>query len=170
MRNDQLKVKSEKLKVNGFGLIETLIACGIVAMIGAASAGLSNSIIKNNRLGYQKIIATNLASEAIEIAHWIRDKNTSDGLDTTDWLSSGSAVDLKNCSECGITPISRDALGASVQEFKYDADPDNITINGVGYIRKIKTSYSNNELNITVSVTGNGVLLSEISSVLTNWK
>ena len=176
MQHDKLKVKSEKLKVRrGFGLIETLIASGIVAMLGAASVGLSNSIIKNNRLGYQKIIATNLASEAIEVSHWIRDRNTSDDLNTTNWLSSRNIVnfDLNNCtaiSPCGINPVDRSELVTQNAGFYYTQTPDSITVDHVKYDREIETNYADNELKITVRVKGNNILLAEISSVLTNWK
>lgn len=177
MRNSKFKVKSEKLKVDGFGLIETLIACGIVAMMGAASVGLSNSIIKNNRLGYQKIIATNLASEAIEIAHWIRDKNTSDGLDTTDWLSSGNPINLNlnSCTAadpCGINPVERSALATASAGFYYTQSPDTITVDNIDYVREIAVNYADNgnELKITAKVSVNNNSLAEVSSVLTNWK
>ena len=160
----------------GFGLIETLIASGIVAMLGVASVGLSNSIMNNNRLGYRKIIATNLSSEAIEVAHWIRDRNVSDNDPDTDWFFTRNTTinfDINSCKEtapCGIYPISRSQLSAAAQDFYFDTDPDTITLNNTNYVREIIASRIGNELNLTVRVKVNNTELAAVSSVLTNWK
>ncbi len=69
----------------GFGLIEALIASGIIVMVAAASVGLSTLILRNTVNFDDQIIVSNLASEAIEIAHWVRDYNISDGAPDTEW-------------------------------------------------------------------------------------
>jgi type II secretory pathway pseudopilin PulG len=60
-------------KEAGFGLIETLIAASILAMVAGGSIALVNSSLKRSVDSLDRVVATNLSREAIELLRSARD-------------------------------------------------------------------------------------------------
>ena len=92
----------------GFGLIEALVASGIVAMLAAGSVALSATILNNTRTSYDQLVGTRLAMQAIEGARWIRDRNVNDEVSTTIWntlISSDTGSPLTTCGTCTLEPV-----------------------------------------------------------------
>lgn len=175
---------------NGFGLIEALIASGIVALVATASVALSTTILHNSSTSYDQLVASRLASQAIEAARWIRDRNLSDGDVTTTWnyLSTNQPGQTDQtaslpCDNCDILPSSLVALETTTApSFYYTTSPAPIIIqSGTGvtrtYYRQMKikkdATDADNILDIEVVVSKNNDYsdpLADIATQLTNWK
>ena len=63
----------EKFSKKGFLLIELLVAIGIVTTALTALVQLEGSLLKVKRVGIDKIAATYLAEEGLEVVRYVRD-------------------------------------------------------------------------------------------------
>lgn len=70
---------------NGFGLIETVIAVGILTMVTGASLALTNAVIRNNIVSQQRTIASFTTQEGIERVRNIYSTNLIDENPATTW-------------------------------------------------------------------------------------
>ena len=181
----------------GFGVIETLIACTILALLAGALLSLSVLIVKSISKSRHQVQAYNLASQAIETVRQIRDTNLIDGKEATKWNSfvcSGTSTMVPEKSG-QIYKISTDHSCDSVSEPRFfllfdpageKLDPD--SNRGAGqqrYTRKISfepsgvspivgdaNSTENNAIRVKVEVSwGNSDREKiEVRELLTNWK
>lgn len=170
----------------GFGLIEALVASGIVAMLAAGSVALSATILNNTRTSYDQLVGTRLAMQAIEGARWIRDENVSDKNGDTKWndltsydlgsrgLVAGGCVVLAPCTLGNKTDVS-----TSIPYYSSTTPPDiTVMVGSVAHTFKreitIDTSVSD-IMTITVIVDkkrpdGSFSRVANITTQLTNWK
>lgn len=178
-----------KRKINktraGFGLLEALIASGIIIMVSTASVGLANGIIKSTATFNDRIVADNLATEAIEVAFWMRDNYINDNDTTTAWdygFKNDDTPTTLSCNNntrpCDIYPVNS-RVGNLY--FK-DKDDENsaISIGRKDYVRKIwavRDSTNENIYKIQVKVFRQEDLalpspepLSDLQTIITNWK
>lgn len=70
---------------SGLGLIETVIAIGVLIITSGAALALTNASIRNHVLATERTTANQLAQEAIEIVKNIRDTNLIDECPETGW-------------------------------------------------------------------------------------
>lgn len=152
---------------SGFGLMEALIASGIIVMLASTSVGLSSVVIRKTAGFNDQIVANNLAAEPIEVAHYFRDKNINDGSSATIW-STGMTPPTLTCiptSPCGLNRTSTPP--------SFISTPITANVNGKDYIQMVDfSSPDSNSLNIHVIVRDGDdtATLAELSSVITNWK
>jgi hypothetical protein len=180
----------------GFGLIETLIASGIVVMVAASSVGLSSMIIRRTTAFDEQIVGQHLAAEAVEIAHWVRGSMLSDSNPSTIWSSGflnagpgGTGTPL-NCPipanpispsapVCGVSP-KRSGSAANTNTFDnfgftQPGTPDVITLNNRQFTRRIyfdkPDPADSNVMAMRVVVSNDeDKIVSDIETQLTNWK
>lgn len=69
----------------GFGLIETVIAVGILTMVTGASLTLTNAVIRNNIVSQHRTIASFITQEGIERVRNIYSTNLIDENPATIW-------------------------------------------------------------------------------------
>lgn len=179
----------------GFGLLEALIASGIIIMIATASIGLANVIVKSTTNFNQIIVADNLASEAIEVAHQMRDYYLNDGDPETDWSQGfqkdGTGIKNLGCkayasakgddTEKSCYIDQEDALsydigtkftfndGNSLKQVTVGELDQTMSFQRKIYIDKIpdKDAY---EMRVIVRRAGETENLADVSTTLTNWK
>lgn len=72
-------------KKPGFGLLEAVIASGIIVILSSVTVGISHVVVTNSSGFDNKIVAANLAESGIEVAYSIRDYNLNDGKPETGW-------------------------------------------------------------------------------------
>lgn len=169
----------------GFGLIEALVASGIVAMLAAGSVALSATILNNTRTSYDQLVGTRLAMQAIEGARWIRDENVSDKNGDTKWndltsYDSGSRDQVTGeCKPC--TLGSKTDVSALIPYYS-STTPSDITVmaGSVAHTFKRQITITNDPatpdvMTITVSVDkkradGSFSRVANITTQLTSWK
>ncbi len=88
----------------GFGIIEVLVAAGIIALVGGGVVTLNSSVLRNTALLADRLTAFEWAQEGIEVARQIRDSNLIDNRPETDWkcfnpgvIPAPSATNDFNC-------------------------------------------------------------------------
>lgn len=176
-------------KAKGFGVIEVLVASTTIAVILSALVMAGNIALRNTiRLG-QRIQATYLAQEGLEIVRQIRDTNWIDEDNSTDWNSfiwdeSGNLIKAEeNYQGCVIATGNRDQerFGLSCDSDRQDS----IILNNTTFRRTVsiqevgdsllpgedgELQQSYNSLKITVKVTWDqdGEII--LSQILTNWR
>lgn len=69
----------------GFGLLETVIASGILTLVVGASLTLTNAVVRNSTINAQRIIMDALAQEGVERAINIYKTNLIDEKSATTW-------------------------------------------------------------------------------------
>lgn len=74
-----------KKNSSGLGLIETVIAIGVLTVVSGAALALTNASIRNHVLATERTTANMLAQEGIEVIKNIRDTNLIDNCPETDW-------------------------------------------------------------------------------------
>lgn len=169
----------------GFGLLEALIASGIIIMIATASIGLANVISKNTINFSDVLIADSLASEALDIASLMRDQFKNDGDSTKPWSygytnnRTGASISCLSSGEgiCKIDP-ARSNFDSNTN-FYFDDDGSETIDIGSGdnlkqFTREIKidpvADIEGYQFKVTVKKIGETNALSEVSTILTNWK
>lgn len=70
---------------HGFGILEAIVASGIIAMVAGGAVMLNSQVIRNTSLLADRLVAFEWAQEGIEIVRQIRDSNLIDGRPETDW-------------------------------------------------------------------------------------
>ena len=158
----------------GFGLVEALVASGIIVVLASAATSLTFSVQRNTGHLTDRIIADNLGAEAIEVVRAIRYYNLNDNDPLTSWKNG-----LESCaSGCAIDNSDRADLDNPITEFTLEpTSPDTISITrGTGDINYLRYIFiqNNNPDSITVNVkvtdsTGSKEY-SNISTILTNWR
>ncbi len=96
-------------KTKGQGLVEILVAIGILTIISVSALALAASSLKMAILSEEKMQATNLAQQAIEVVRNIRDNNWKDGnpWDNSFTTNGWYKVEYKNIeSKWIVSPIS----------------------------------------------------------------
>lgn len=78
-------MKNNFQKQSGFGILEALIASGIIAIFAAGIVILGNMSLRSVVINKHRLQAAYLAQEAVEIVKNIRDSNWVDGNPDTDW-------------------------------------------------------------------------------------
>lgn len=83
-----------------FGLIEALIAGGILTLVASGAVVLNAQVVRNTALLADRLVAFEWAQEGLEIVRQIRDSNLIDGNPETDWQCFNP--DGVNIPGCGI--------------------------------------------------------------------
>ena len=135
MISQKSKVKSQKFtKSAGFGIIEIIVAMGIMIIIAATGASTVLHSFSANRLGDEETNATLFAQEGIEAARSIKNQGWANlstgthGLDSSGgtWTFSGTSnTSGKYTRQVVISEVQRDAGGAIV-ESGGTFDPDTV--------------------------------------------
>ncbi|TSC92856.1 MAG: hypothetical protein CEN91_352 [Candidatus Berkelbacteria bacterium Licking1014_85] len=84
-------------KQSGFGLVETLVATGILTIVIGATVSLTTMTLKNSSTISNEIVANHLIIEVFEAARQIRNTNYIDEKPGTDWdngLANGTYGDI----------------------------------------------------------------------------
>lgn len=76
---------------SGFGLLEVLIAAGILALIVGAAVALATSSLSNSVLSANRTVAGELAQEGVELVRQMRDTSYVDGPAVTSAADVGQA-------------------------------------------------------------------------------
>lgn len=156
------------VKMKGFTLIETIVAVGVV-MIGLVSAlGMITTALFYISNIQDRLVATNLAAEGIEIAKNIRDNNWlqslpwNNGLSNGDYQASYNSTALASYSGA---PILFDS-GSGLYNYSSGANTP--------YVRKISvTNLSSYEIRVVSIVTWqirSVAFSSSVETHLFNWK
>lgn len=165
MRMTQIANKNNK---NGFTLIETIVAVGIIT-VGLVSALtlITNSLFYVSSIG-DRLIAANLTAEGLEVARNIRDNNWLADLSWNNGLSNGdyqASYNSTTLSSYGGNPLLFDS---AIGLYNYSSGAS------TPYVRKISISNpSNYEIRVISTVTWQrrGMTYStSAESHLFNWK
>lgn len=149
---------------SGQGVIEAIVSLAIITTALVGSVSLATYTIKSGTENREKVVATNLVQEGMEIARNIRDTywvNTSDP--ATAWTSFYNSV--VNSSR----GVSYDG-----SKWIFSGSSSTETINGATYTRVINFSTTNpvdvNKIKVSCSVSwvGGGPIIAH--DILTNWK
>jgi hypothetical protein len=182
-------------KRGGFGLLEAVIASGILVILASVSVGLSTVIIKGSSSYDPKIVANNLAQTGIEAAYAARQQSLNDNNSITAWSNgfingknsggvniSLTCNDINNISSggCGIYQSEKSIInsingtGGDVSQIYFTNQPDSITYNDTAFTRKIFfQKVDDNKFNVRSVVfeaDNTSLPLADISVQLTNWK
>lgn len=103
----------------GFGLLEVVLASGILAMVVGAAVGLVRSSLRRTTIGLERSVAMNLAQEPIEQLRSVRDSVYIDGAPNTwtdGWGAAGQAgcdgsIDLSQSSCQTVFEVTKDVNG-----------------------------------------------------------
>ncbi|OGD65621.1 hypothetical protein A3F08_01095 [Candidatus Berkelbacteria bacterium RIFCSPHIGHO2_12_FULL_36_9] len=76
---------THRLLDRGFGLLEVVVASGILMIVIGSSVTLSRMAIKNSVISLERVQAYNLAQEGMEKMRQIRDSNWIDNNSSTQW-------------------------------------------------------------------------------------
>ncbi len=187
-----------KYRKSGFGLLEAVVASGILVVLASVTVGTSTLIIQKTGSFDDKIVASNLAESGIETAHIVRDRMLNDNNPATSW-STGFTLDSNgvtlNCntipsnptkgdgsSACGILPSDDQLISSNADQLSkigFDNSADTIERNGINYTRKIyfqkDATDPDNIYEMRVVVYRNDGSstdkpIADISAKLTNWK
>jgi len=178
---------------NGFGLIETLIACAILIILVGALMVLNVVITNSIIFTKERLVAYNLAQEGIETTRQIRSTNLIDGDDKTNWnffVCKNGRVQAPETGQQKTYEISHGhfadcAPNAPGRYFLIESSGEDITISGHTYKRKITFDTSGidpkvvsdtgadvtneNAIRVIVTVDWEGKSV-DLREVLTNWK
>jgi len=81
-------MKNNNESESGFGLLEVIIASGVLIMVITSSVALSRMAIRSNVVSLERVQAYNLAQEGIEKVRQVRDTNWVDKDPVTDWKTN----------------------------------------------------------------------------------
>ncbi len=93
------KMTHRRSTQRGFGLLEVVLASGVLAMVVGAAVGLVRSSLRRTVIGLERTVAMNLAQEPIEQLRSARDSVHIDGRVNT-WTDGwGAAGNPSSCIE-----------------------------------------------------------------------
>lgn len=108
----------------GFGIIEVLVAAGIIALVGGGVVTLNNSVLRNTALLADRLVAFEWAQEGIEVTRQIRDSNLIDEDPATDWKCFNPGISpppaAANNFDCGFN----DPLLTAGRTYRLDLSTD----------------------------------------------
>ena len=88
------------MKKQGFGILETLLASGVLITVVSAVVGLGSAAVRAGQGAADRQIAYHLANEAVEIMRQTRDSRWIDGNGQTTWnVDDAGAGGLGFCTE-----------------------------------------------------------------------
>ena len=126
-----IKIYSNNRFKKGFGLLEVVLATGVLITVISSSVFLNRLIVRNSVLSLDRTEAYNLAQQGIEGVRAIRDTNWLvkdpwyNGLDFSDSESNSDAWNLVQDNQ-GFWKLR-----------KYNENSDQINLNNIDYRRKI---------------------------------
>lgn len=175
MINQKSKIKSQKSP--GFGLLETVVAVGILVIIVSAVVSLQTFNLKNSMVNKHRAQAAYLANEVLSIIKQTRDSY---------WVNTGlSGAGLQapciangiGSGWCGIRENSPTYLPywriQNLGSAQVPADQSPIRINDVNYTRYIQVNSQNDRKDYTVIVEWNDygkTYVVRAVTTLTNWR
>ena len=121
------------LSRRGFGLLEVLLASGILIMVIGAIVGLGRAAVRNNLISLQRAQAYNLARETVEIIRANRDTKWIDK-QINDWNDD-------------ISSIGRTCIIDSYDINCASSDPEEIDLDKTVFKRNFSINKINNESN-----------------------
>jgi Tfp pilus assembly protein PilV len=121
------------MKRNGFGLLEVVVAVGIVILVVAAVVSLSQFVLRGYVTVGARTTAYQLAQQGVEVARAIRDTGTLDAKPNTYW-DTGLPVNVNSYRanfrvSCGQSAVCPWELLSNRTEA--------ITLDGINYTRSI---------------------------------
>ncbi len=124
----------KNIKQSGFGILEVLIASGIIAIFAGGVVILGNMALRSVVINKHRLQAAYLAQEAVEAVRNIRDSNWVDGEPDTGW-------------DDGIDNSGGDSeyldQDLTTDEWKLKSGDETISLNEVNFIREIRISQPN---------------------------
>lgn len=171
----------KKSKKSGFGLLEVVLAAGILIIVIGATVTLANMAVKNSVISMDRTQAYNLAREGMELVRSIRDTAWIDGNPTTDW-QSGLPLSQDSDDSYGLVYNQLGNKKWSLQKTgsEIEGGIQTIPLGQQTYSRKIfilpaDAGIDNNQLmrKVVVKVEWQDYGLpwsTEISSLLSDWK
>lgn len=167
--------------MRGFGLLEVVIASGILAIVVGAAVGLVRSSLRRTVIGLERTVAMNLAQESIEQLRSARDSIHTDGI-VNEWTSGWGDVSCEAASNCAPFRVSFVAGRWQVSQ----TGAEEIEVDGQTYRREVyisvPTGYAANvglgqsadvdlarKVHVIVRWDGNAQAV-ESATFLTNWR
>lgn len=154
----------------GFGLLEVILASGVLAMVVGAAVGLVRSSLRRTTIGLERSVAMNLAQEPIEQLRSIRDSVYIDGINNT-WADSWPSSTQTDCqqltTQCPVFRVtSKSGGGWQVQP---GAEPP-IGVNGQEFHREVYiTTPKDYALNAGTGSTNDAELVRKLH-VIVRWE
>lgn len=128
------------MKQRGFGLLEVVLAAGILTLVVGAAIGLMRSSLRRADLSLQRTVAMNLAQEAIEAIRVQRDSTYIDRATNT-WDATFSAFSSEDGTLAQAAPDSSFALNFEetglVSSVPLEQGTENLTRGDVAFTREI---------------------------------
>ncbi|PIP51609.1 hypothetical protein COY43_00565 [Candidatus Berkelbacteria bacterium CG_4_10_14_0_8_um_filter_35_9_33_8] len=147
-------------KKSAFGLIETIIASGILIVVVGALALVSSVVLKSSRQTSEDLMANYLIYEVFESARQIRGTNYIDENSDTSWDNGLTIGDVKLNFADPLIP----SFGVSTEEKIND-------VRGIDYTRKINLKkISTDKIKITVTITWGDSKERKSAIILTNYE
>lgn len=132
MTNDYRLMTTKSHRRAGFGLLEVILAVGIVILVVAAVVGLSQFVLRGYVTVGSRTTAYQLAQQGVEIARAVRDTGTLDTKPGTDWQTglqiSGASYRQNFAVSC--------AQG-TVCPWQLSGGTETLTIDGISFTRSI---------------------------------
>ncbi len=161
----------------GFTLLEVLIAAGILAVTLTSTFALNSTVVKNTVFLADDLVATNLASEGLEIVRQIRDSRLIDCNPATkwnSWLQSGGQASSGTYGLKSQVVNNPCASGKINNSYLEPNSAETITVEGLAFTRKIELDLvSPSKVQVTSRVSwrfDNRDRQKSLSTVLADWK
>ena len=112
-RTQHLALSTRHL-LKGFGILETLLASGVLITVVSAVVGLGAAAVRAGQQAADRQIAYHLANEAIETLRQTRDSRWIDGSGETTWKNEDPAEELLGfCTQFPVSTNTDHACGAN---------------------------------------------------------
>lgn len=167
----------------GFGLLEVVIATGILTLVITSSLALSRMAIKSSVVSLERVQAYNLAQEGVELVREIRDSAWIDNNKDTTWNnvlgSEGNSgpYSLSNSFNHWILQLGQEEITLDSKQFKREIFIENVDPNSDVSSQLSDSGISNTNgeqlKKITVKVRWeeyNSLWTINVASYLSNWR
>ena len=164
--------RANRNRINkGFTLLEVLVAVLVLGITIAAPLTLASRSLQAAQRSKNRIVATGLAQEGVELIHAIRSSNFLSGRNWDQGLGScrspnGCYIDVGDLGVHGCSASCR-VLRFDGSLYQYDSGSNSI------YTRKVSVSGSGDEMQITASVSWADAVSTQsvdVSEYLFDWQ
>jgi|AACY02.2.fsa_nt_gi Type II secretory pathway, pseudopilin PulG len=141
----------KSVQSNGFTLVETIVAVGIITLVLVSTASTVSIALRNNRFAREKTVSTRLAQEAIE---WARAQRDAQGFiafyQALEADAPGGTTSVEYCLDTLPLPASQDFLDLSHSQ----GTCTSFDQGGVEFTRTLSIELvSSEQINLTSAVT-----------------
>lgn len=135
------KMTHQRSSQRGFGLLEVVLASGVLAMVVGAAVGLVRSSLRRTVIGLERTVAMNLAQEPIEQLRSARDSVHIDGRVNT-WTDGWGAAGTTSCtgSIVDTQPACSFRVSYDSQGWRVQGGIEEIVVDGQAFQREVYIS------------------------------